>query len=100
MDALPEVCGVSRRRLERDFASALQITPYHFICNAKVNQAKNMLRDYPERKLVSIAAACGFPDLRNFRSVFRRVEGVSPAEYRANVRVAEIPVRKEKRARG
>jgi LacI family transcriptional regulator len=95
VDALPEATGVSRRRLERDFMEALQITPYHFICNAKVAHAKKLLRDYPDRKLASVASACGFPDLRNFRNVFRRVEGFSPADYRANIQIADIPMRQE-----
>jgi LacI family transcriptional regulator len=96
VDALPEATGVSRRRLERDFMEAMNITPYHFICNAKVNHAKKILRDYPDRKLAAVASACGFPDLRNFRNVFRRVEGLSPADYRANVQLSDIPVRPEK----
>ena len=84
------------RRLERDFMDALQITPYHFICTSKVNHAKKLLREHPDKKLASIASACGFPDLRNFRNVFRRIEGMTPADYRANVEIADIPVRTNK----
>ncbi|HEX7009502.1 MAG TPA: DNA-binding transcriptional regulator [Phycisphaeraceae bacterium] len=79
---LLEQVRVSRRSLELGFKQSLGCTPYEFLCRARVARAKDLLAAPKRMKLSEVAAACGFTDLRRFRLVFTRCEGITPAEYR------------------
>jgi LacI family transcriptional regulator len=82
VEALLREARVSRRSLEQGFKRALGCTPHAFLCRARVDRAKDLLAKPKRMKLTEIAAACGFTDLRRFRLVFARCEGMTPAEYR------------------
>lgn len=83
VEALLREAQVPRRSLELTFKRCLHCTPYEFITTMRVNRAKELLRSRPRLSLTQIAAACGFADLRRLRLVFRRTQGMTPAEYRA-----------------
>jgi len=73
---------VSRRYLENRFRRHLGCTPHQYICQVRVERAKQLLAD-PERiKLKQIATVCGFNDPLRLRLVFQRVTGTTPGEYR------------------
>ncbi len=77
-----EAGKISRRRLEQRFRQCLGKTPYAFISEQRVEQARRLLEQPAPLRLTQIAAACGFTDLRRFRLVFRRLTGTTPAQYR------------------
>jgi LacI family transcriptional regulator len=77
------VSGISRRTLEMVFFTELGCSPYHYLCGQRVERAKGLLAAEKEMRLQEISSRCGFHDLRRFREVFRRMEGISPAEFRA-----------------
>jgi LacI family transcriptional regulator len=72
----------SRRSLEYHFRQSLQCSPYDYITKLRLDRAKRFLADEPRMKLAAISAACGFSTPRQFRLVFRRLVGTTPAHYR------------------
>lgn len=53
------------------------------IRNLRIEKAKTLLAEHPERKISEIASACGFTDYNYFITVFKRLTGTSPGQYRA-----------------
>jgi LacI family transcriptional regulator len=81
VERLVAVSKLPRRTLELAFRRALQCTPYDYLCSQRVELAKGMLA-VEAASLSEIARRCGFRDLRRFRLVFQRLQGMSPADYR------------------
>ena len=73
---------LSRRSLEYRFRACLGRSPYDYLNQIRVDQAKRLLSDPHRSSLTKIAIACGFGDLRRFRIVFQRLVSANPAEYR------------------
>ena len=53
----------------------------HYIMQQRITQAKHLLR-FSDHTIEQIASLCGMEDANYFSRVFRKVEGVSPGEYR------------------
>jgi AraC family transcriptional regulator len=64
------------------FKRVLGKTPYEFILAQRVERARQMLAEPGTQNLTTVAARCGFTELRHLRAAFQRVTGQSPAEYR------------------
>jgi AraC family transcriptional regulator len=77
--------ALSPAHFARLFKSAIGDTPYQFLMDYRVEQAKRMLAD-PARPLFDIALACGFADQPHFTRIFKRLTGRSPREWRRTVR--------------
>ncbi len=84
-DDLARMIGVTRRQLERLFATHLDATPNHFYRRLRLDAARTLLKD-SELGIAAIGSACGFGSAshfsRSYRGQFRR----SPKEERAVVR--------------
>jgi transcriptional regulator GlxA family with amidase domain len=81
VEALVAAAGVSRRHLEILFRQWLRVTPAAHLAKMRVERAKAMLSQRG-RSLTAVSRDCGFSDLRHFRRVFHRIEGVMPRQYR------------------
>jgi len=90
-DLLGEV-PVSRRWLEYRFRERFGRSPYEYICEARVERAKQLLLGAERLSAEEIARACGFSGARNLRLVFERLTGTTPAQYRR--REAAQPARR------
>ncbi len=73
--------GVSRRKLERHFRAALDITPLAADRLIRVEQVKHLLRT-TRRSATQIANDTGFCDLPHLIRVFRAAEGITPEAFR------------------
>jgi AraC-like DNA-binding protein len=82
VEELLEQIPLSRRSLEYRFRACLGRSPYDFLNQIRVDQAKRLLSDPHRSSLTKIAMDCGFGDLRRFRIVFQRLVDANPAEYR------------------
>jgi len=82
VDELLNQVPLSRRSLEYRFRACLGRSPYDYLNQIRVDQAKRLLSDPHRSSLTKIAVACGFGDLRRFRIVFQRLVGANPSEYR------------------
>jgi LacI family transcriptional regulator len=92
VERLLEVSDVSRRKLEQLFHAEMRVTPYQYLCQKRVDRAKMLLQAESALKFKQISRLCGFRDSRRFRLVFLRIEGQTPARYRASFRAKSAAV--------
>jgi transcriptional regulator GlxA family with amidase domain len=73
--------AIGRRHFERRFKKATNNTPIEYIRRVRIEAAKKELER--SRKNVSeVMYEVGYSDAKAFRSVFRKIAGLSPVEYR------------------
>jgi transcriptional regulator GlxA family with amidase domain len=81
VDQLTGLLALSRRNFERRFKKATSNTVIEYIQRVKVEAAKKGLET--SRKSVSeLMYEVGYTDVKAFRTVFKKVTGLSPIEYR------------------
>jgi transcriptional regulator GlxA family with amidase domain len=73
--------GISRRKLERHFKNALDLTPNEASLRLRLSQVRFLL-DRTERSVTDIAVETGFCDVSHLIRVFRQREGVTPDTWR------------------
>lgn len=84
--ALADRAGMSPRNFARAFQRDAGTTPAEFVEQARIDAARRLLEDAPERTVEMIAAACGFTHADILRRAFQRRTGVSPGDYRDRFR--------------
>ena len=77
--------NMSSRNFIRRFKAATGNTPIEYIQRVRIEAAKHALESGSD-PVDSVAARIGYDDVGSFRSVFKRVTGVSPTEYRKRYR--------------
>ncbi len=75
--------GVSRVTLWRHFETTMRRTPAGLIREARLEMGRRLLRE-SRLTVEEIARRCGFYHASSFARAFRRVEGLSPEEWRRN----------------
>ncbi len=90
-----EYAAISRRHLELRFRRKLGCTPMEYLWRLRVDRAKNLLAHPKRMKLDQVAKACGLNGSERLRSVFKRITGQTPMEYRRNVDFAAPAVKKK-----
>ncbi len=81
VDQLASMFALGRRNLERRFKKATSNTVVEYIQRVKMEAAKKALET--SRKSVNeLMYDVGYSDTKAFRTVFKRVTGLSPIEYR------------------
>lgn len=78
---LEQQLPVTRRHLERRFRSALGHTIHDEILRCRMERARRLLSK-TDLLMKEVAVAAGFPNADNMGRTFRRLERVSPKEYR------------------
>lgn len=74
--------AIGRRNFERRFKLATNNTPVEYIQRVKIEAAKKCLEN--SRKNISeVMYDVGYSDTKAFRTVFKKITGLSPAEYRS-----------------
>ncbi len=86
VERLPPLVPCSRRTLENRFRANLGAAPAEIIQRLRVDEARRLIEADDKVPLATVAAACGFSDVRNLRLVFRRIQRQSPAEYRRRMK--------------
>ena len=77
--------GVSVSYLSHEFTRITGRSIYDYVLSRRIRLACDMMRT--NLSLQEIAARCGFRDYSNFLRVFRKSAGVSPSEFRRQVRL-------------
>jgi transcriptional regulator GlxA family with amidase domain len=77
--------NMSSRNFIRRFKAATGNTPIEYIQRARIEAAKHALESGSD-PVDSVATRIGYEDVGSFRSVFKKVTGVSPTEYRKRYR--------------
>ncbi len=73
--------GLPRRTFDRRFRSATGYSPADYVQSLRIEEAKQFL-EMEEHKVELIAEAVGYSDVRAFRRLFKKMTGLTPAEYR------------------
>ena len=82
LNELAENCGISKSYLFYLFRRHLDSSPRRYLLERRIEMAKNMLLQ-PTIPIKTIAEACGFHDIEVFYRCFKRLENVSPGNYRS-----------------
>ncbi len=83
---LMRLIGVDKNRFGRmisNFSEASNASVY--INTKRVEYGALLIKQHPDYTIASIAEACGLQNTVTFNRAFRRVFGVTPSEYRANL---------------
>lgn len=73
--------NMSKRNFIRRFKNATSLNPIEFIQKIKVEAAKKAL-ERGETNIAALTYSVGYNDLKTFRSVFKKITGLTPIEYR------------------
>lgn len=86
LESLAERLGVSRNRLSELLNGVLETSFNAYVNQRRVEEVKRLLRDHPERSVLSHAFEAGFNSKSVFYEAFRRFTGMTPQEYRDGLR--------------
>ncbi|MDQ0197997.1 response regulator transcription factor [Neobacillus ginsengisoli] len=73
---------ISREYISRKFKQEFNVNISDYIVKIRMDKAKSLLKN-SQLKIYEIANMIGYQDDKYFRKVFKKVEGVTPNEYRA-----------------
>lgn len=81
VDQLADMLAIGRRNLERRFKKATSNTVSEYIQRVKIEAAKKSFES--DRKNISeVMYDVGYSDIKAFRTIFRKITGLSPIDYR------------------
>lgn len=83
LDELAGQVSLSKYHFIRTFRTAFDVSPMQFILNEKMRCAKYQLRNTTE-PICKVSQSLGFSNPSYFSKVFKKLEGVTPSEYREN----------------
>jgi transcriptional regulator GlxA family with amidase domain len=73
--------AVGRRNFDRRFIKATGNTPGEYLQRVKIEAAKRAL-ETTRKTINEVMRDVGYSDVKGFRTVFRKITGMSPLEYR------------------
>jgi transcriptional regulator GlxA family with amidase domain len=73
--------SVGRRNFDRRFIKATGNTPVEYSQRVKIESAKKAF-ETTRKTINEVMYAVGYSDVKAFREVFRKITGISPAEYK------------------
>lgn len=82
---IAEACGVTPEYLSTLFCREMDVNFTAFLQNFRISMAKRMLA-LGNRRIGQIAEEVGFRDQKYFVKVFKKICGVTPSEYKKEVR--------------
>lgn len=81
LDDLADKFFINKFYLTRLFKEQYGSSIVNYVLSLRVSRAKELLR-FTGLSVEEIGAQCGFPDANYFSRAFRKIEGISPSEYR------------------
>lgn len=84
--------GLPARSFARRFNAATGYKPLAYVQALRIEEAKQML-ERTDLPVEDIAVEVGYQDPVSFRRLFKRLSGVTPAEYRRRFEVPALPER-------
>ncbi len=82
LDDMADLICVSKSYLCRTFRETYGITPVNYLLKMRINRAKQLLIS-TDMKIKLLSLECGFNDTSYFCMVFKRMEGITPDEFRS-----------------
>lgn len=81
VDQLASMLALGRRNLERRFKRATSNTVLEYIQRVKVEAAKKSF-ETSKKNINEVMYDVGYSDTKSFRSIFKKITGLSPIDYR------------------
>jgi two-component system response regulator YesN len=81
LEEIAQQVYVSPSYLSRLFKKEIGCTVIELLTKVRVEEAKKVFHD-PKYTVRQVAAEIGFEDANYFSKVFRRIEGITPSEYK------------------
>lgn len=81
--------AIGRRNFERRFKKATSNTPIEYIQRVKIEAAKKSL-EASRKNVTEVMYDVGYSDTKAFRTVFKKITGMSPIDYRNKYNKASI----------
>ncbi len=81
VDQLSDMFAISRRNFERRFKKATSNTPVEYLQRVKIEAAKKSLESSREN-INEVMYSVGYSDSKAFRTMFKKITGLSPVNYR------------------
>lgn len=82
VDQLAARCNMDRVNFSRRFKKATQLPPIDYIQQVKMEAAKRAL-ELGYKNINEVMYSVGYIDIKAFRTTFKKITGVGPAEYKA-----------------
>ena len=86
VETLAEKLNISPRTLLRKFQVIYQQSPQSYVQQLRVNRAKALL-ETTKLSFAEVCESCGYQDAASFRKLFKRIAGLTPADYQARFRL-------------
>lgn len=81
VEELCRVAGMSKSQFYRQFTEATGMTPVQLILEERLRRAKDMLSG-SDLSVKEVAYASGFNDPNYFNRIFKKIEGLTPGQFR------------------
>jgi len=81
VDFLADKCAMHRINFSRRFKRATTISPVDYIQRVKIEAAKRSLEG-GRKNINEVMYAVGYTDVKAFRTIFKKIAGITPLEYR------------------
>jgi transcriptional regulator GlxA family with amidase domain len=91
MDNLSKLVNMGQRNFIRRFKAATNNTPFEYLQRVRIESAKRALENN-DKDVTSIMDDAGYKDQKAFRSIFRRLTGLSLQEYKKKYARTSAPV--------
>jgi len=78
---LRQVLPLNRTYLSQLINNEYGCSFYQFVTNYRIEEAKRLMREHPDKKLQEISDQCGFSSPTVFSRVFAREVGMTPREW-------------------
>ena len=84
IESLSKIACLSRSTFIRKFTDVCNMPPSDYIINCRLEAAKYMLLN-TSYTLIDIAFKCGFFDAAHLSHTFKKINGITPAEYKNQI---------------
>ncbi|MCB9059618.1 MAG: helix-turn-helix domain-containing protein [Calditrichae bacterium] len=91
VDQLCRMTAISRRTFERRFKQATNNTVIEYLQRVKVEAAKRSFES-SRKNITEVMYDVGYTDTKAFRTVFKKITGLTPIEYRQKYNKIAIPL--------
>lgn len=81
LDNLAEIFYINKFYLTRIFKEQFGLSVSNYLLSVRITHAKQLLR-FSDFSIEKIGQECGIDDSNYFSRIFKRVEGISPGEFR------------------
>lgn len=82
LQEIAEQTNISIHAMQELFQQAFQMSPYSYLIQLRIREAKKIIMQHPELALREVAGRTGFNDVSHFVATFRKKEGITPGQYR------------------